>query len=77
MYKYEKELIAKLREELPGRHLSLHTNGLLATRKLSTFNLYDSVTISLNSFEPGTQRRRRRRGRRRKEEEKEKAEQER
>jgi hypothetical protein len=33
---------------------SLHTNGLLATRKPHTFRLYDSITISLNSFHPQT-----------------------
>jgi oxygen-independent coproporphyrinogen-3 oxidase len=54
LYKYESELIDRLRSELPGVHISLHTNGLLAVRKIDTFNKYDSCTISVNSFQPET-----------------------
>jgi len=54
LYKYDKQLIELLREKLPGVHISIHTNGILATRKLDTFNMFDSCTISLNSFDPAT-----------------------
>lgn len=54
LYKYEKQLVELLREQLPGVHISIHTNGVLATRKMDIFNLYDSCTISLNSFDPAT-----------------------
>jgi organic radical activating enzyme len=57
LYKHEQRLIDHLRAELPGVHLSLHTNGLLATRKLTAFNSYDSATVSLNSFDPEVYRR--------------------
>jgi len=53
LYKYEAELQGLLRKALGSEcHLSLHTNGLLALRKLTTFNDYDSCTISLNSLDP-------------------------
>jgi MoaA/NifB/PqqE/SkfB family radical SAM enzyme len=55
IYKYEEKLIALLRERLPpGLHISLHTNGLLAAAKMHIFNMYDSCTISINSFNPTT-----------------------
>jgi len=54
IYKYEKELVNLLRDSLPGVHISLHTNGVNALQKLETFNLYDSCTISYNSFDPTT-----------------------
>jgi len=52
LYKYEAKLLALLREQLPGIHVSLHTNGILSIRKMDLFNQYDTVTISLNSFDP-------------------------
>jgi len=54
IYKYEKDLVNLLRTSLPGVHISLHTNGVNALQKLDTFNLYDSCTISFNSFNPAT-----------------------
>jgi len=54
IYKYEKDLVILLRNSLPGIHISLHTNGVNALQKLDTFNLYDSCTISYNSFNPTT-----------------------
>src|SRR5690554_6656382 len=54
LYKYESELLDHLRAELHGVHISLHTNGLLAVKKIETFNKYDSCTISVNSFQPDT-----------------------
>lgn len=54
LYKYEENLLNRLRRELPNVHISLHTNGLLALSKLKTFRMYDSCTISINSFHPPT-----------------------
>lgn len=54
LYKYGKELVQLIREKMPDVHISIHTNGVLATRKIDTFNMFDSCTISLNSFEPET-----------------------
>jgi len=55
IYKYEEKLIALLRQKLPtDLHISLHTNGVLASAKMGIFNMYDSCTISLNSFNPIT-----------------------
>lgn len=56
LYKYEEQLLEHLRRELPNIHISLHTNGLLAMKKLNTFRKYDSCTISINSFDPVTYR---------------------
>jgi len=50
IYKYEKDLVNLFRTSLPGVHISLHTNGVNALQKLETFNLYDSCTLSFNSF---------------------------
>lgn len=54
LYKHEAQLIKTLRTKIPGSHISVHTNGLLALRKVDTFNLYDTATISINSFDPVT-----------------------
>lgn len=43
LYKYEAELLALVRAELPGVHISLHSNGMLADRKMDIFNSYDST----------------------------------
>ena len=56
LYKYEDKLVTQLRNNLPNVHISLHTNGLLALPKLNTFRMYDSCTISINSFQPETYR---------------------
>ena len=50
-YKFESELIRKLREENPEAILSLHTNGRLALQKAREFNSYDRATISFPSFD--------------------------
>jgi len=54
LYKHEEKLIQHIRQELPGVHISLHTNGLLAPAKIDVFNMYDSSTISINSFRQET-----------------------
>eukprot|EP00977_Amphora_coffeiformis_P019216 scaffold7012_cov157-Amphora_coffeaeformis.AAC.24 len=54
LYKYEERLLHRLRESIPGAHISVHTNGLLALRKLDVFNQYDTATISINSLNPET-----------------------
>jgi molybdenum cofactor biosynthesis enzyme MoaA len=56
LYAYEPELIAYLRKRIPGVQISLHTNGVLALRKMVVFNRYDRATISLPSFAPTTYR---------------------
>lgn len=56
LYGYEWELMAYLRKCIPGVKIALHTNGLLALRKIEIFNHYDRVTISLPSFQPETYR---------------------
>lgn len=54
-YRHETRLLAFLRHSLPAdTRFSLHTNGLLALRKIETFNAYDRVTISYPSFESAT-----------------------
>ena len=52
LYKHEAELIAMLRREISQVKISLHTNGLLALKKIETFNLYDRASISFPSFKP-------------------------
>ncbi|CAF1555051.1 unnamed protein product [Didymodactylos carnosus] len=54
LYKYEEKLLNRLRTDLPNVHISLHTNGLLAAAKMRIFRMYDSCTISVNSFRPET-----------------------
>jgi molybdenum cofactor biosynthesis enzyme MoaA len=56
-YRHEARLVALLRERLPaGTQIALHTNGLLALRKMGVFNLYDRVALSFPSFESETYR---------------------
>ena len=52
LYKYEAKLLAYLRQKVPQVKISLHTNGLLALKKIETFNLYDRACISFPSFQP-------------------------
>lgn len=54
LYRYEGELLAALRSELPAVRFSVHTNGVLALRKIETFNSYDRACISFPSFVPST-----------------------
>ncbi len=54
LYAYEPELIEYLHKRIPRVKISLHTNGMLAMRKMEIFNLYDRATISLPSFDPDT-----------------------
>lgn len=54
LYQHEARLIRWLRERLPRAQLSLHTNGQLALAKMEVFNLYNRVTLSFPSFDPGT-----------------------
>lgn len=57
LYQHEARLLARLREVLPADlRISLHTNGRLALRKMSIFNSYDRVSLSLPSFNPHTYR---------------------
>eukprot|EP00466_Bigelowiella_natans_P018590 jgi/Bigna1/90457/estExt_fgenesh1_pg.C_710022 len=52
LYKYEGDLLEILRLEIPGCHISLHTNGLLAQKKIDLLNKYDTCTVSVNTFDP-------------------------
>lgn len=53
LYRHEERLLAYLRR-VPGVKVSLHTNGVMALKRIRTFNLYDRATISLPSFSPRT-----------------------
>ncbi len=57
LYRHLGRLIDRLREELPGIRLSLHTNGALALRRIRVFNRFDRATVSIPSFRPATCRR--------------------
>lgn len=52
LYQHEAQLLSLLRREVPQVNISLHTNGLLALKKIETFNLYDRACISFPSFRP-------------------------
>ena len=56
LYTYAPELITRLREQIPGVKLSLHTNGQMALKKIESFNCYDRATISMPSFQSHTYR---------------------
>lgn len=53
LYRHETRLLALLRSSLPGDvRFSLHTNGVLALRRLEAFNSYDRACLSLPSLDP-------------------------
>lgn len=55
LYQREKELIEYVKKKLKtNTNLSLHTNGLLALKKIDIFNSYDKASISLPSFNSET-----------------------
>jgi len=55
LYRHESDLVALLRARLhSGARLSLHTNGVLALRKMSVLDQYDRACISFPSFAPPT-----------------------
>lgn len=54
LYKHEARLIHRVREDLPGAKISIHTNGALSLKKIDTFNLYDRACISFPSFNTTT-----------------------
>lgn len=56
LYRHEARLMRRIRRELPRVRLSLHTNGLMALRKMDVFNSYDRVTVSFPSFDPAIHR---------------------
>jgi MoaA/NifB/PqqE/SkfB family radical SAM enzyme len=54
LYRHESALLAFLRERVTtGAQYSVHTNGVLALRKIDVFNQYDKACISFPSFIPG------------------------
>lgn len=52
LYRHQARLIERLRAELPGVRLSLHSNGVLALAELALLRRYDRATISIPSFDP-------------------------
>lgn len=53
LYRHEVPLLTLLRERLhPAARFSVHTNGVLALKKLATFNRYDRACLSFPSFDP-------------------------
>ena len=55
LYAHESRLLALLRARLhPGARISVHTNGVLALRRIDVFNRYDRACISFPSFVPET-----------------------
>lgn len=55
LYRHEAELLELLRAELPEEtRFSVHTNGVLALRKIETFNAYDRACLSIPSLVPST-----------------------
>jgi MoaA/NifB/PqqE/SkfB family radical SAM enzyme len=51
LYRHEERLLDELRRLLPGAEFCLHSNGVLALRKMRVFNQYDRVCLSFPSFE--------------------------
>lgn len=54
LYRHEEKLITRVRTDIPSARISIHTNGALTLRKISTFNLYDRACISFPSFNTAT-----------------------
>jgi molybdenum cofactor biosynthesis enzyme MoaA len=55
LYRHESALLALLRDRVQtGARYSVHTNGVLALRKMDVFNQYDRACISFPSFDPAT-----------------------
>jgi len=55
LYRHEVRLLDLLRRRVEtGAQYSLHTNGVLALKKLGVFNLYDKACLSVPSFIPAT-----------------------
>lgn len=55
LHRHERPLLDLLRERLHSDvRLFVHTNGVLALKKLDTFNAYDRACISFPSFNPDT-----------------------
>jgi molybdenum cofactor biosynthesis enzyme MoaA len=57
LYRHHGALLGRLRAELPGVRLSLHTNGVLALAELPLVRRYDRATVSIPSFDPRPYRR--------------------
>jgi len=54
LYRHLPALVQRLREQVPGVRLSLHTNGQLAWTRLAAVHLHDRVTVSVPSLDPAT-----------------------
>lgn len=51
LYRHEQRLLDELRRQLPEAQFCLHSNGVLALRKIDVFNRYDRVCLSFPTFE--------------------------
>lgn len=55
LYRFEARLLSLLRSRLHrAARFSVHTNGVVALRKIDVFNQYDRACISFPSFNPAT-----------------------
>ena len=55
LYRHERRLLDLLRERLHAEaRFSVHTNGVVALRRIDVFNRYDRACISFPSFRPAT-----------------------
>jgi hypothetical protein len=55
LYRHESALLSFLRERVTtGAQYSVHTNGVLALKRIDVFNQYDKACISFPSFIPST-----------------------
>jgi hypothetical protein len=55
LYRFEAGLLRWLRDRVTtGAQYSVHTNGVLALKRMSVFNQYDRACISFPSFVPAT-----------------------
>jgi hypothetical protein len=52
LYHHIPELVAYLRERIPGVALGLRTNGALALNRPAAFGAFDKASISMHSFDP-------------------------
>jgi molybdenum cofactor biosynthesis enzyme MoaA len=57
LYRHLECLLGDLRQRLPDAQFSLHTNGRLAFRRVSTLSQFDKICLSLPSFHPATYQR--------------------
>lgn len=52
LYKFQPQLIQKIRTLIPGVRIGLRTNGVLAAKNQELVKLYDKMSISITSLDP-------------------------